>query len=213
MREIWFTLLVALLLAGGLPVAAQAAPPTADAAKAAGLLAPTPQDRILGNPKAPITIVEYASLSCPHCAHFEDEVLPEIEKKWIDSGKAKLVMRDFPLNPPALGAEVLARCLPPQQYYPLVKMMFANQEKWVIEKGWREALQHLVEFAGISKEKFDACLADKAIENRVVGSRLAATRQLGVDSTPTFFINGKKFEGEPTVAAFDQALAAASRKS
>jgi protein-disulfide isomerase len=212
MREIWFALLAALLLAGGSPAGAQTAAPKPDAAKAASLLAVTSQDRILGNPKAPITIIEYASLSCPHCAHFEGDVLPALQKRWIDTGKAKLVMRDFPLNPPALSAEVLARCMPPERYYPLVKTMFDNQDKWVIDD-WRPALQHLVEFAGIGKAKFDACLADKTIENQVVGSRLLAAQQLGVDATPTFFINGKKFEGEPTVAGFDQALAAAAAKS
>lgn len=213
MREIWFAALAALMLAGGPSAWAQAPAPKVDAAKAANLLRVKPQDRILGSPKAPITIIEYASLSCPHCAHFENEVLPEIEKKWIDTGKAKLVMRDFPLNPPALAAEIVARCMPPQRYYPLVKTMFQNQEEWVKEQGWRDALQHLLEFAGISKAKFNACLADKALENRVLGSRLVASRQLGVDATPTFFINGQKFEGEPSVAGFDRALAQSARKS
>jgi protein-disulfide isomerase len=211
MREIWFPLLAALLLIGVPPAAAQTPAPKVDAAKAATLLAVGPQDRILGNKKAPITIIEYASLSCPHCAHFEDTVLPELQKQWIDSGKAKLVMRDFPLNQPAVGAEELARCLPPERYYPLVKTMFANQDKWVLDD-WRAALQRLVAFAGISKAEFDACLGNTALENQVVGSRLIASQQLGVDSTPTFFINGTKFQGEPTVAAFNQALAAAAGK-
>jgi len=213
MREIWFTFLVALLLAGGLPAFAQAPAPTVDAAKAAGLLALTPQDRILGNPKAPVTIIEYASLSCPHCAHFENEVLPAIEKKWIASGKAKLVMRDFPLDREALAAEVLARCVPPQRYYPLVKTLFASQLEWVPGPDWRAALGRIAKLAGIGSSEFNACLANKKLENEVAGSRLIASQQLGVDATPTFFINGKKFEGEPTVAAFNQELAAAAAKS
>jgi protein-disulfide isomerase len=215
MREMWFALLAALLLAGGVPAAAQTPAPKPDAAKAASLLAVTAQDRILGNPKAPITIIEYASLSCPHCAHFENEVLPAIQKKWIDTGKARLVMRDFPLNPPALDAEVLARCLPPSRYYPLVRTMFANQDEWV-KDGWRDALQRLLKFDGINKAAFDKCFAKekyKKLQDEVVGSRLVAAQQLGVDATPTFFINGKKFEGEPTVAGFDQALAVAAAKS
>ncbi|HTT81097.1 MAG TPA: DsbA family protein [Stellaceae bacterium] len=213
MREIWFTFLVALMLAGNLPAFAQAPAPTVDAAKAAGLLALTPQDRILGNPKAPVTIIEYASLSCPHCAHFENEVLPAIEKKWIASGKAKLVMRDFPLDREALAAEVLARCVPPQRYYPLVKTLFASQLEWVPGPDWRAALGRIAKLAGIGSSEFNACLANKKLENEVAGSRLIASQQLGVDATPTFFINGKKFEGEPTVAAFNQELAAAAAKS
>jgi protein-disulfide isomerase len=213
MREIWFALLVALMLAGVPPAAAQVPAPKVDAAKAAGLLAVTQQDRILGQPDAPITIIEYASLSCPHCAHFEDEVLPAVEKKWIDTGKAKLVMRDFPLDREALAAEMLARCVPPARYYPLVKAIFADQAAWVPAKDWRAALARIAKLAGIGKSEFDACLADKAIENQVADSRLVAAQQLGVEATPTFFINGKKFEGEPTVAGFDQALTAAAQKS
>ncbi|HTV88961.1 MAG TPA: DsbA family protein [Stellaceae bacterium] len=211
MREIWFALLVALLVGAGLPAAAQAPAPKIDAAKAANLLAVTPQDRILGNPKAPITIIEYASLSCPHCAHFENDVLPDVQKKWIDTGKARLIMRDYPLDREALAAEVLARCMPPARYYPLVKAMFASQPEWVPVPDWRAALQRIAKLAGIGDKEFNACLANKAIENEVADSRLLAYQQLGVDATPTFFINGKKFEGEPTVAGFDQALAAAQK--
>jgi protein-disulfide isomerase len=213
MREIWFTVLVGVMLAGGLPAFAQSPAPKVDAAKAAGLLALTSQDRILGNANAPVTIIEYASLSCPHCAHFENEVLPEIEKKWIATGKVKLVMRDFPLDREALAAEVLARCVPPQRYYPLIKTLFASQPEWVPEPDWRAALARIAKLAGIGDSEFNACLANKQIENEVTDSRLVAAQQLGVDATPTFFINGKKFQGEPTVAAFNQELAAAAAKS
>ena len=213
MREIWFAVLVAVTLAAGLPAAAQAPAAKVDAGKAAGLLALSPQDRILGNPKAPVTIIEYASLTCPHCAHFENEVLPEIEKKWIDTGKAKLVMRDFPLDGEALAAEVLARCVSPQRYYPLVKTLFASQPEWVPGPDWRAALGRVAKLAGIGSSEFTACLANKQLENEVTDSRLVASQQLGVDATPTFFINGKKFEGDPTVAALNQEIAAAAAKS
>ena len=208
MREIWFGLLIALTLAGSAPARAQAPTPPVDAATAAGLLAIGKDDRVLGQPAAPITIIEYASLSCPHCAHFENEVLPDIQKQWIDTGKVKLVLRDFPLDREALAAETLARCLPPDRYYPLIRAMFADQPQWVPAPDWRAALQRIAKFAGIGGDQFDACLANKAIENQVAASRLVASQQLGVDATPTFFINGKKFEGEPTVAGFTAALAA-----
>lgn len=210
MREIWFVALLGLFLAGVHPAVAQSPKPAADADKVLSL---TKNDRILGKPDAPITIIEYASLTCPHCAHFEDQVLPQIEKKWIDTGKAKLVMRDFPLDQRALQAEALARCVPPQNYYPLVKMLFQSQEQWVLAKDWPAALARTVRLAGIGKDKFDSCLADQKLTDGVAQSRLTAAQQLGVDATPTFFVNGKKFEGEPTVEAFDQLLSGLAGKS
>ena len=214
MREIWIAIVFALALAGGHPAAAQAPKSdTAPGANAASLLAPTAQDRVLGKADAPITIVEYASLSCPHCAHFANAVLPKLKENWIDTGKAKLVLRDFPLDEPALRAEMLARCAPPERFYPLVETMFETQDKWVVGKDWRAALEKLVRLAGIGKKEFDACLGNKAIEDQVAGSRLVAAQQLGVNSTPTFFINGKKFEGEPTIEGFEQVLSGLAAKS
>jgi protein-disulfide isomerase len=214
MREIWIAMVFALAFAGGHPAAAQA--PKSDiapGANAASLLAPNAQDRVLGKADAPITIVEYASLSCPHCAHFANAVLPKLKENWIDTGKAKLVLRDFPLDEPALRAEMLARCVPPERFYPLVETLFETQDKWVVAKDWRAALEKLVRLAGIGKKEFDACLGDKAIEDQVAASRLTAAQQLGVNSTPTFFINGKKFEGEPTIEAFEQVLSGLAAKS
>src|SRR5207248_5466238 len=124
--------------AGGHSAVAQAPKPeiapggTPPAANMASLLAPNAQDRVLGKDDAPITIVEYASLSCSHCAHFANAVLPKLKEKWIDTGKAKLVLRDFPLDEPALRAEMLARCVPPERFFPLVETLFETQEKWVV---------------------------------------------------------------------------------
>jgi len=212
MREIWLVLVFALSLAGVYPAAAQA-PKPGSAATTESLLAPTGQDLVLGKPDAAITIVEYASLSCPHCAHFANAVLPKLKENWIDTGKAKLVLRYFPLDEPALRAEMLARCVPPERFYPLVEMMFETQDKWVVAKEWRGALEKLVRLAGIGKKEFDGCLADKALEDQVTQSRLTASQQLGVNSTPTFFINGKKFEGEPSLEAFEQLLSGLAAKS
>ena len=212
MREIWLALVFALALAGVYPAAAQA-PKPGGAATTESLLAPTGQDRVLGKPDAAITIVEYASLSCPHCAHFANAVLPKLKENWIDTGKAKLILRDFPLDEPALRAEMLARCVPPERFYPVVEMMFETQDKWVVAKEWRAALEKLVRLAGIGKKEFDGCLADKALEDQVAQSRLTASQQLGVNSTPTFFINGKKFEGEPSLEAFEKLLSGLAAKS
>ena len=160
MREIWFSLVVVLSLGGALPAAAQGAP-GADAAKQ---LAVQPGDRILGKADAPITIIEYASLTCPHCAHFEVDVLPKLKTKWIDTGKAKLVLRDFPLDEPALRAEMLARCAPPERFYPLVDTFFETQEKWAVAKDWKASLERIAKLAGVGKSKFDTCLDDKKLE-------------------------------------------------
>ena len=208
MREIWFCLLIVLTLGGTLPAAAQGA--GGDAAKQ---LAVQPDDRILGKPDAPITIVEYASLTCPHCAHFTVDVLPKLKEKWIDTGKAKLVLRDFPLDEPALRAAMVARCAPPDRFYRLAEAFFAQQEQWVTRRDYRTALEKLAELGGISHKEFTACISDKRLEDQVAQSRLIAAQQLGVTGTPKFFINGKKFDGAPTVEALNQALTALAGKS
>ena len=207
MREIWFSLLVFLSLGGALPAAAQGA-----GADAAQQLAVQPSDRILGKPDAPITIIEYASLTCPHCAHFAVDVLPKLKEKWIDTGKAKLILRDFPLDEPALRAAMVARCAPADRFYPLADTLFAQQEQWVT-RDYRGALENLARLGGIGNKEFAACISDKKLEDQVAQSRLTAAQQLGVDATPTFFVNGKKFEGAPTLEAFDQALFGAAAKS
>ncbi len=211
MREIWFSVLIVLTLVGVDPAAAQT-PPPGDAASAASLLAPNPQDRVLGQPDAPITIIEYASMSCPHCAHFATEVMPKLKEKWIDTGKTKLILRPYPLDEVALRAEMVARCAPPERYFPLVETLFETQDKWVVAKDWRAALAGIARLAGIGQKEFDACLGNKALEDQIAGSRLVAAQQLGVQATPTFFVNGTKFDGAPTVEAFDQLLSGLAAK-
>ncbi|MGE5270993.1 MAG: DsbA family protein [Thiohalocapsa sp.] len=210
MREMWFAPLLVLLLALAPPVVAQ---PGASGGKPAAAPTASEQDRVLGKAGAPITIIEYASLTCPHCAHFADDVLPHLKQKWIDTGKAKLILRDFPLDEAALRAAMVARCVPPDRFYPLVDTFFASQDKWVVAKDWQDALQHIAQLAGVSKKKFDSCIADKKLEDEVAQSRLTAATQYGVAATPTFFVNGTKFEGEPTVEKFDQLLSGLAAKS
>jgi protein-disulfide isomerase len=213
MYKIWFVLFGMLGVVAVLPRPGEAANPHPVVAEAGKGLAVTKDDRILGNPDAPITIVEYASLTCPHCAHFENEVLPELKKKWIDSGKVKLILRDFPLDEPALRAAMIARCAPPDRFYAYIDTFFAAQEKWVTARDYREALARLVKLGGMSKEEFDNCLKNTALENKIVEERLVASKELEVNSTPTFFINGTKFTGAPTVEEFDKVLSGLSAKS
>ena len=206
MQEIWFSLfgiLSLLLVSTGSP---EAAAPHLMLADAQTVLQISKDDRILGNPEAPITIVEYASLTCPHCAHFANDVLPGIKKEWIDTGKAKLVLRDFPLDEPALRAAMITRCAPPNRYYAFADTFFAAQEKWVRSSDYREALARLAKLGGMGQEEFDACLANTALENKIVEGRLKASQELNVDSTPTFFVNGSKLAGAPTAEEFQKLL-------
>jgi protein-disulfide isomerase len=211
MREIWFGLLLGLT-AAVTPAVAQPPKPV-DAAAAERLLQPNQQDRVLGKPNAPLTIIEYASLSCPHCAHFAADVLPKLKEKWIDTGKAKLILRDFPLDEPAMRAEMVLRCVPPERFYPVAETLFATQDKWVIAKDWKAALERVLKLGGVSGKEVSACLDDKKLEDEVAQSRLDAATQLGVNSTPTFFVNGRKYEGEPTFEAFDKLLSGLPEKS
>ena len=126
MREIWFAALAALVLLGPLPAGAQPAKPPSPSAQAEAL-ALTPDDRILGKSDAPVTIVEYASLTCPHCAHFTTDVLPKLKEKWIDTGKARVVMRDYPLDEPALRAAMITRCAPTNKFYAFIDTLFGAQ--------------------------------------------------------------------------------------
>ena len=213
MRKIWVVLLAIFAAATLLPTLAPAADSGPGASDAASLLAISKDDRILGSPTAPITIVEYASLTCPHCAHFTDEVLPEIKKKWIDTGKVKLVLRDFPLDDEAVHASMIARCAPHDRFYAFIDTFFADQANWAAAPDYQAALSRLAELGGMSKDEVDSCLKDATLENQVLASRLVAANQLGVNATPTFFVNGTKFTGAPTVEEFDKLLSGLSAKS
>jgi protein-disulfide isomerase len=213
MRQIWFALICALGIVVQWPAPSSAADTPVNSAEAQKLLTVGKDDRVLGNSDAPITIVEYASMTCPHCAHFADDVLPELKKKWIDTGKAKLVLRDFPLDGEAVHASMIARCAPPDRFYAFVDTFFADQSKWVTAPDHQAALTRLAGLGGMSKAQVDKCLADNALENQILNSRLVASKDLDVNSTPTFFVNGTKYTGEPTVEAFNKLLSELSQKS
>ena len=204
-------LAIAGLLGATLGLAAAARVVLADAP--APLLEIAKDERILGNPAAPITIVEYASMTCPHCAHFAKEVLPELKRKWIDTGKVKLVLRDFPLDQLALRAAMIQRCAPPDRFYAFADMFFADQHQWVTADDANAALARLAALGGMSRSEVDACLKNSALENYILQERLVASKNLGVEATPTFFINGSKFAGAPTVAEFDKVLQGLAPKS
>ena len=208
MREIWFALATILPLAAP-PALAQtaAAPPAAAPVSAPGdPLAVTADDRILGTAEAPITIVEYGSLTCPHCAAFADEVLPKLQQKWLDSGKARLVFRAFPRDEADLHAFTVALCAPSDRFFPFIDALFGTQQQWALSSNLKAALGHIALLGGMNTTTFDTCFDDKSVQDRLLAGRLVAAQQLGVDSTPTFFINGKKYTGAPTVEGIESVL-------
>jgi protein-disulfide isomerase len=174
----------------------------------AELMAPGPlPDITLGKEDAPNTIIEYASMTCPHCAQFHKTVLPELEKKYIDTGQARLILREFPLDGLAVAAFMLARCAGPDRYYPMVSALFETQPAWAVPGAeGKEKLLLIARQAGFSKEKFDECLADKELFQKIVDTRTRAHEKFGVDSTPSFFVNGKRLAGEHTLQDFEAAL-------
>jgi protein-disulfide isomerase len=198
MRKIW---LISTAVIGSLSVApvgvavAVGAPPPGQLVAQSTAPQISPDDRILGKPDASITIFEYASLTCPHCAAFEKEILPQIKTDWIDTGKAKLIFRDFPLDASALKAAIVARCAPPERFYGFIDVLFTQQASWGMGGDPVPSLGRLAKLGGMGEEQFRACLKDDALQSKIVAGRLAAEKEFGVESTPTFFINGKKVVG------------------
>jgi protein-disulfide isomerase len=211
-RNIWAAALCCLAGVVFSPCPALAADSGASSADRQSLLTVGKDDRVLGNPDAPITIIEYASMTCPHCAHFANGVLPELKKKWIDTGKVKWVLRDFPLDGEAVHASMIARCAPPDRFYAFVDTFFADQDKWAAAPDHQAALTRLAALGGMGKAEVDKCLANNALEDQILNSRLVATNQLEVNATPTFFVNGAKFAGEATVKEFSASLETAFAK-
>ena len=174
----------------------------------AALMAPGPlPDIIVGKDDAPITIVEYASMTCPHCADFQTTVFPELKTKYIDAGKVRYMLREFPLDNLAAAAFMLARCSGNDRYYPMVDALFETLETWAAPGGdAKEKLLQIARQAGISKEQFDQCLADKDLFGKIVKTREIAHETFQVDSTPTFFINGKRMKGDHKLEDFQIAF-------
>lgn len=158
-------------------------------------------DMVLGDPDAPITFIEYSSLSCPHCARFHSAVLPEIKKAYIDTGKVKLVLRDFALNRPAFEAALLAHCVSPMAYWGMVDQLFATQRGWVNENS-TAALSMMAAAAGINGQDFQGCLADETAKQQILNSAEQGSTVFKINSTPTFVVNGIVVTGERSFADF-----------
>ena len=166
------------------------------------------RERILGDEAAPVTIVEYASYTCPHCAAFHEETLPTLKADYIDTGKAKFVFREFPLDQGALTASVLAQCAG-DRYFQFSDAFFSTQDEWARASDPTAALRNMARLGGLAPDRIDACLSDEGMAEAVLQMRLDAQQQHGVDSTPSFLIDGEMFRGNAEAEAMAEAIDAA----
>ncbi len=153
----------------------------------------------MGPDTAKVTVIEYASATCPHCAAFYKETFLTLKKEYIDTGKIKFVFREFPHQPAATAAFMLARCAPKEKYFPLIDVFFATQPEWT--QNPLAGLNKIAQQAGFTQADFDACMKNEEIAKAIYAVRTKA-EGFGVDSIPTFFVNGEKYEGEMTIEAF-----------
>jgi len=162
-------------------------------------------DKVLGSDSAPVTIVEYASVTCPHCATFHQKTYPALKSKYIDAGKVKLIFREFPTQPApvAIAGFMLARCAD-DKYYPMLDAIFDQQQSWAQDP--YNGFLRIARQAGFSQEKFEACLKDQKLAEQIQAVAQRGNEQFKVESTPTFFINGKKYVGALSMPELEKIL-------
>jgi len=194
--------LAAALVTAGLPLV------SARAQEASGEPEPLP-DMVLGDPAAPIEIIEYASMTCPHCATFHRETLPELKQAYIDAGKAKLVFREFPLDRLALAAAAVARCAGEERYFSFIDVLFETQERWATAEDPIGTIKQIVHMGGLEPGMVDSCLADQEVIDGILAVRLAGDEQYDIESTPSFIIGGEVHSGSLTFEELDALLQAA----
>jgi protein-disulfide isomerase len=161
-------------------------------------------DMALGPADASVTIVEYASMTCPHCAAFTENVFPKIKSEFIDTGKIRFVFREFPLDIKAAAGSMLARCIAKTdagKYFAVVDLLFKQQTEWAGPKT-TEILKRIGKQAGLSEQNVEDCLKDQALLDKIAADQKYANEVLKVNSTPTFFINGEMLKGETSFEEF-----------
>lgn len=174
---------------------------------AAALMQPGPLGDVWLGPKdAKVTIIEYASMTCSHCAAFHRTTWPALKERYIDTGKVRFTLREFPLDPLATAAFMLARCDGDAKYYPITDLLFDQQQGWAFQQKPVDALEQMLRQAGISKEKFEACLKDQKLYDGVNATKQRGLDTFKVDSTPTFFINGERYKGEMTIEGMEKVI-------
>lgn len=157
----------------------------------------------LGDEKALVTIIEYASATCPHCANFHKGTFKELDEKYIKTGKVRFLFREFPFDNPSLAAFMVARCAPKEKYFPMIDVLFQQQNKWASQGAdFRSELFNIARLAGFTQKTFDECLKNEDVAKGVIAVRDLGT-ELGVTSTPSFFINGVAMKGNNGLAQFE----------
>lgn len=181
-------------------------PTFAKAADETDLMAPGAlPEKAFGSETAPVTVIEYMSMTCPHCQNFHMTTWPEIKKKYVDTGKIRFIFREFPFDPRSTAAFMLARCVGEDKWYPVVDLLFRSQATWARAQDGRQALQSAMAVTGMSQKDFETCLTDQALLDKVTAVANKG-KELGVDSTPTFFINGKKYAGALALDEFSKLI-------
>ena len=175
----------------------------AEAAKPAAV-APLP-DMVMGKDDAPVTIIEYSSLSCPHCATFHKDVFPELNTKYIGTGKVRYILREFPLNESALAGTVIARCLEPSRYFAFIHLLFQKQADWAFKEDALTPLKAYAKQAGLSEDEFNKCIDNEALQKGILAIRDEGQKK-GVNATPSFFVNGMILKGAPTLQGLEEAM-------
>jgi protein-disulfide isomerase len=168
---------------------------------------PRMSERSIGRADAPSTVLEYFSLTCTHCAAFARQTLPEVKARLVDTGKVRLVFRDFPLDQVALTAAMVARALPPERYDPFIEALFASQDRWAFGKTQeqtRAELQQLAALAGMPRATFEATIADTGLRDAILAEQQQGETQYHIDSTPTFIIAGQAHPGEMSYDEFSK---------
>ncbi|HJL58244.1 MAG: DsbA family protein [Pelagibacteraceae bacterium] len=168
----------------------------------------TEEDFIIGDENAPITIIEYASLSCSHCADFHINKLPELIKEFVDTGKAKIVFRDFPFNYPALLGSMALRCVPRDIRYEYSNALYQLQSKWVFRENAKttQELYKIMQSGGMTKERFNECIDNADLENEILQGVMASQSEFNIKSTPSFLVNGILIEGSKPIKDFRQII-------
>ena len=201
-----YMLKLALFLVAALafasPVRAEIAP-FADATK----------EMAIGSADAPVTIIEYASLGCPHCANFHANAFPQLKKDYIDTGKVRLIFRDFPLGTPAMAAAMISRCGGSARYFGFIDMFFRTQQQWSRADNPLVALAKVARFGGMSGDDVNACLKDQALLDKLQANANKAQLEDEINSTPSFLVNGKKISGALAYGDFRKIVDEALKKA
>jgi len=163
---------------------------------------------VIGDKDAPITIIEYASMSCSHCASFHKNTLPDIKKEYIDTGKVRMVFRDYPFNYPALLGSMMMRCISSDVRYDYMNALYQLQNSWVNKdpKISKKELYKIMQSGGMTKDEFNACYSNLDNENLILEGVMAAQKDLNIKSTPSFIVNGNLIEGNKSIKEFRQII-------